>query len=329
MALLDKRLTFAPVEYPRADDYWVYQAQNQWSHLEITLDTDEDDWNDNHLSETEKQVIARTLNGFTQIEVIIADYWSNKVANWFKKPEIQGMANAFAGMEVVHQKSYAALQQTLGIDDFDAFLYEPTAKAKIDRVVGVKGKSHFDIALSLAVFSAFNEGVSLFSSFAILMSFQRAPFNKLKGIGQIIQYSCRDEVNHSHAGCWLFRTFLSEYPKTDTKELREAVEDAARLTVQLEDEFIDQSFSFGPIESISAYDLKNFIRHQTNGKLRELGYEPLWLDIDQDSIERMHWFNVIASGRELQDFFAQRVTEYAVGAFDFGNLLGKKWISKY
>ena len=171
-----------------------------------------------NLSDSERNVIGHVLKGFTQSEVFIQEYWGQMVGKWFKKPEIQMMAATFSAFESIHAVSYAYLNQSLGLEDFEAFLHEPTAKAKIDRLIGTKGKTKFEIARSLAIFSAFNEGVSLFSSFAILLNFSR--FNKMKGLGQIIAFSIKDESLHSEAGCWLFRTMISEYPDIWTDDLK-------------------------------------------------------------------------------------------------------------
>ena len=275
------------------------------------------DWD--QLSDSERSVIARTLKGFTQAEVIIEDYWSNKVSKWFRKPELQMMSAAFASMETVHIASYAYLQETLGMNDWDAFLHEPTSKAKIDRMLETNGNSPAEIAKSIAVFSAFNEGVNLFSSFAILLSFSR--FNRLKGMGQIIAMSIRDESLHSEAGCWLFRTLVEEYPELMTDSLRESLNEAAELTVKLEDDFIDQSFSLGEIESINSSDLKAYIRFRTNTKLKDLGLKSIWRP-NKEKIQNLNWFSVLSSGVDLQDFFAGRVTTYSKGVADFAGL---KW----
>src|ERR1700678_3763261 len=209
MTLLQPRPSYSPFQYPKAFEFWELQQQSHWSHLEISMASDINDWK-MKLTDSEKNVIGHILKGFTQSEVFIQEYWSQMVSKWFKKPEIQMMASAFGNMEGVHIASYAYLNQSLGIEDFDAFLHEPTAKAKIDRLMTTKGKSKEEIARSLAIFSAFNEGVNLFSSFAILLNFSR--FNKLKGVGQIISYSIKDESLHSDAGCWLFRTLIEEFP---------------------------------------------------------------------------------------------------------------------
>lgn len=317
MPLLTPRPTYAPFEYPKAYDYWELQQTSHWLHKEIAMGSDIADWKSN-LSETERQVIGHILKGFTQSEVFIQEYWGQMVGNWFKKPEIQMMAATFSAFESIHAVSYAYLNQSLGLEDFGAFLHEPTAKAKIDRLITTKGKSKAEIARSLAIFSAFNEGVALFSSFAILLNFSR--FNKMKGVGQIIGFSIKDESLHSDAGCWLFRTLVSEYPEIMTDELKEEIYDAARLTVQLEDDFISKAFEFGPIEGIDLADLKAFIRMRTNTKLGDLGLKKLWKNIDKEALERMSWFDVLSAGISHSDFFASRVDSYSKGTISFENI---------
>ncbi len=308
---------YSPFEYTKAYDYWQKQQTSHWTHLEIQLGPDINDWKET-LTNSEKEVIGSILNGFVQAEVLIEDYWATKITRWFKKPEIQMMASSFASMESIHAVSYAYLQETLGLQNFDAFLHEPAAKAKIDRLLAARGKSREDIAKSLAVFSAFNEGVNLFSSFAILMSFSRR--NLLKGVGQIIAFSIRDESLHSDSGCWLFRTLVSEYPEILTEEVKEEIYDAARLTVALEDDFIDRAFSIGSIESINPYDLKAYIRFRTNTKLKDLGLTSIYRNINKERLNNLEWFSVLSSGVELQDFFAGRVTSYSKSVADFSEV---------
>lgn len=315
--LLDPRPTYAPFEYPSAYTYWELQQKSHWLHTEIAMSSDVNDWKLN-LTDPERALIGHILKGFTQSEVFIQEYWTQMVAKWFKKPEIQMMAATFGAFESIHAVSYAYLNQTLGLEDFSAFLQEPTAKAKIDRLINTKGKSKADIAKSLAIFSGFNEGVNLFSSFAILLNFSR--FNKMKGLGQIISFSIKDESLHSEAGCWLFKTFVAEYPDIWTDELKKEIYDAARLTVDLEDAFIDKAFEAGPVEGLDAKDMKAFIRHRANTKLQDLGLKANWRNIDKEALKRMEWFDVLSSGTVSQDFFAGRVTDYSKGNIDFSGI---------
>ena len=317
MSLMTPRATYSPFEYDQAYRYWELQQQSHWLHYEISMASDINDWK-MILTDTEKNVIGHILKGFTQSEVFIQEYWGQMVGKWFKKPEIQMMAATFSAFESIHAVSYAYLNQSLGLEDFDAFLHEPTAKAKIDRLINTKGKSKEEIARSLAIFSAFNEGVNLFSSFAVLLNFSR--FNKLKGIGQIIAFSIKDESLHSDAGCWLFRTLIEEFPDIMTDKLKEEIYDAARLTVELEDNFIGKAFEHGSIEGLDPKDLKAFIRFRTNTKLGDLGLGKIWKNVDKEAIERMSWFDTMSSGMAHADFFASRVNQYAKGVVDFSTI---------
>lgn len=317
MGLMTARATYAPFEYEQAYKYWELQQQSHWLHTEVAISSDINDWK-TVLTDSEKNVIGQILKGFTQSEVFIQEYWSQYVGKWFKKPEIQMMAAAFASFESIHAVSYAYLNQSLGLEDFSAFMHEPTAKAKIDRLIGTKAKSKEEIAKSLAIFSAFNEGVNLFSSFAVLLNFSRT--NKMKGLGQIIAFSIKDESLHSEAGCWLFRTLVQEYPEIFTDELKKDLYDAARLTVELEDNFIDKVFELGDIEGITSKDLKQFIRHRCNTKLEDIGLRKNWKNIDKEALERMSWFDVLSGGVSQQDFFSGRVTDYSRGSMDFSKI---------
>lgn len=318
MGLLDARVAMLPSEYPQADIYWEKQQRSHWLHWEVNMNSDVNDWHF-HLTPAEKNVIGHILKGFAATEIFIQDFWSNKVANWMKKPEIQAMANTFAAFETIHAKGYIFLNQTLGLEDFEAFLSDESTKAKIDRLINTKGKTKQDIAKALAVFSAFNEGVNLFSSFAILLNFSR--FNKLKGVGQIIAWSVRDESLHSEAGCWLFRVFISECPEIWTDEFKKELYDAARLTVKLEDDYIDKAFEMGDIEGISAYDLKQYIRFRANCKLGDINLKTNWRNLDMDAVKRItSWFEPMTSGVEMADFFAGRVSEYSKASISFDKI---------
>lgn len=318
MSLLTPRVAYAPFEYDTAYTFWERAQQSHWLHTEIQMASDINDWKSGILTENEKHVVAHILKGFTQSEVFIQEYWSQMVAKWFKKPEIQMMSAAFASFESIHAVSYAYLNQSLGLEDFGAFLSEPTAKAKIDRLISTKGKSKEEIARSLAIFSAFNEGVNLFSSFAILLNFSR--FNKLKGVGQIIAFSIKDESLHAEAGCWLFNTLVSEFPEIMTDELKKDLYDAARLTIELEDNFIAKAFEKGPIEGLTEADMKAFIRHRANTKLNDIGLKKVWKNIDKEALERMNWFDILSSGNSHSDFFASRVSDYSKGVVDFSKI---------
>lgn len=316
MSLLDKRITFAPFIYPYAFEIFLKQQQAHWLGTEIALNQDVLDW-ETKLTPSEKSVIGGILKGFTQAEVLVNDYWSNKIAKWFRHPEIMMAATTIASFEAIHQHAYSLLDETLGFKDYETYIAEPTVKAKLDRLLELPAKTKEDKALSLAVFSAFTEGVSLFSSFVVLLHFSR--FNKLKGMSQIVTYSIKDECLHADFGCYLFRTFIKEYPDIWTDALKKQIYQAARDTIELEDNFIDKVFENGTIENLNKEDLKVFIRNRANMQLGKLGLKQNWKSLDKESLNKLSWFDVL-TGIRLDDFFFVKSTEYSKNIINFDNI---------
>jgi ribonucleoside-diphosphate reductase beta chain len=313
--LMQERVVYKPFEYQEAADYWLKQQQAHWLHTEVPMMSDLNDWNSN-LSETEKNIIGSILKGFAQTETVVNDYWSGLVTKWFRKPEVIMMATTFGAFETIHAEAYSLLNETLGLENFAEFMEDEATMAKIENLTAIRDsfngkKDLHEIAKSLAIFSAFTEGVNLFSSFAVLLSFKMR--NKLKGVGQIVEWSIRDESLHSEAGCWLFRTLVDENPELKTPELEAAINEAALLSLQLELDFIKKCYELGDLEGCSQYDLENFIKNRINAKLGDLGYKGIIGDIDVTAVERMKWFDHLSAGKQHTDFFANRVTNYSKG----------------
>jgi len=315
--ITEPRLFYKPFEYQEAFNFYKDQHRVHWLADEVPLASDLNDWKQK-LTESEKNLIGNILKSFAQTEVHVNDYWSTKVSLWFPKPEIQAMARVFADFESIHAEAYARLNEELGLDDFEAFMEDESSKAKIDRLLEVTSDNIAEQALSLAIFSAFTEGVNLFSSFAILMSFQLR--NLMKGTGQIVEWSVRDESLHSRAGCWLFNKLLEEQPELNTPEMRDNVIEACNISVKLEFDFIDKAFEMGAVEGLNVDQLKNFIKARANEKMIELGYNAIYNDIDPNLLKQMDWFGHLTSGKTHQDFFAGRVTNYSKSAADWSDL---------
>jgi ribonucleoside-diphosphate reductase beta chain len=314
--ITDKRLFYKPFEYPQAHEFMKLQQRVHWMADEVTLSSDVNDFK-MKLTESEVNLIGQILKSFAQTETHVEDYWSSYVSHWFPKPEIQSMAVTFGSFESIHAEAYSLLNESLGLDDFEAFMEDEEAKNKIERLQQVNAGTMGEIAQSLAIFSAFTEGVNLFSSFAVLMSFQMR--NLMKGMGQIVAWSVRDESLHSKAGCWLFTQLLKERPELDTIDLKEKIEKACAISVELEFAFIDKVFEMGNLENLTKEQLKNFIYARANEKMVELGYKALF-SVNDDLLEEIAWFGQITSGVEHQDFFAQRPSAYSKSTADWSDL---------
>jgi ribonucleoside-diphosphate reductase beta chain len=321
MSILQERVVYKPFEYPEAHDYWLKQQQAHWLHTEVPMANDVTDWKSN-LKDHEKNVVGGILKGFAQTETVVNDYWTGLVTKWFRKPEIIMMATTFGAFETIHAEAYSLLNEQLGLDNFAEFLEDEATAAKIENLMEVRDGhdgsiDYHEAARSLAIFSAFTEGVNLFSSFAVLLSFKMR--NKLKGVGQIVEWSVRDESLHSNAGCWLFRTLMEEHPELKTDKLINEIREAAQAALDLEFNFIDKIFEMGDLENLTKDELKNFIKHRVNTKMGDLGLKPLIPseDIDQGALKTMLWFDAVIAGKQHTDFFANRVTNYSKGHMEW------------
>jgi ribonucleoside-diphosphate reductase beta chain len=314
--ITEKRLFYKPFEYTQAHEFLKQQQRVHWLPEEVTLAADVNDFK-LKLTESEKNLIGQILKSFAQTETHVEDYWSSYVSHWFPKPEIQSMAVTFGSFESIHAEAYSLLNESLGLDDFEAFMDDEEARNKIERLQQVNAGTMDEIAQSLAIFSAFTEGVNLFSSFAILMSFQMR--NLMKGMGQIVAWSVRDESLHSKAGCWLFTQLLKERPELDTIDLRLKVTEACQISVDLEFAFIDKVFEMGNLDNLTKEQLKNFIMARAKEKMVDLGYKSVYT-IDENLLDEIAWFGQITSGVEQQDFFAQRPSSYSKSTADWSDL---------
>ena len=310
MGLFDERVAYKPFDYPEYyTEGWLKQAQAFWLHTEIPMSGDIKDWNEK-LTKAEKNLVGNILLGFAQTECAVSDYWTQKVVSWFPKHEIKQMAMMFGSQETIHAVAYSYLNETLGLENFEAFLQEEATMERFNNLVSYGGKKPVGIATSLAIFSAFAEGVSLYSAFAVLYSFQLR--NLLKGIGQQMKWSVRDESLHSKMGCQLFRHMCQEDNKL-LEDCKKDVINAAEAMLKAEERYIDKMFEQGDIENLKADDLKQFIRKRLNEKLVELGYKHLgqYFSFDDKASSRLDWFYHLTGGHTHTDFFAVRPTDYS------------------
>jgi ribonucleoside-diphosphate reductase beta chain len=307
--LLTPRLAFKPFRYQWAYDYWFQQQNAHWMFQEINMQKDISDWK-NELSEKEKSVIGQILKGFFQSETQIADYWSTYVTNWFPVPEIRMMAQTFGAFETIHAVAYSYLNEVLHLEDYEAFLHDPTIMNKLDVLINVdkNDDSLTNIARSLALFSACAEGIQLFSSFAIMLSLRKK--NLMTGIGQQMIFSIRDESLHSEAGCKLYNTLIDENPGLYDASLEYDIITGFDLALRNEFAFIDEVFKLGDLDTITKAQVQNFMYDRANRKLKELRVNHSY-PVDEELLKEMDWFYILVSGEQQTDFFFNRETGYA------------------
>jgi ribonucleoside-diphosphate reductase beta chain len=217
------------------------------------------------------------------------------------------MMTAFAAMETVHVAAYSHLLDTIGMpeSEYSAFMKYKEMKDKYDYMQGFNVNSKEDIAKTVAVFSAFTEGLQLFASFAILLNFPR--HNKMKGMGQIVTWSVRDETLHCNSMIRIFKEFIKENPEIWTPKLKKELYEACRIIVDHEDAFIDLAFEMGPMEGLTAQEVKDYIRFIANRRLNQLGLEPIY-DVQKNPLT---WLDTMLNAVEHMNFFEGRATEYS------------------
>lgn len=310
--IFKERVFYKPFEYPQFFELYKLQQQAHWLPTEVPMADDVGDFKSN-LTAAEKNLIIQVLRFFTQGDIEVQRNYNNNLLKFFKKPEIIMMLNSFAAMETVHVWAYSHLNDTLGLPEteYQAFLEYASMKDKYNYIQNFDILDPNDIsglAKNLAVFGAFMEGVSLFSSFAILMNFPR--LGKLKNVGQIITWSIRDESLHAEGICSLYREVVAENPQILTPEFIAEINKACADMVGLEDKFIDTCFELGPVEGIKPEEVKEYIRYIANRRLDWLNLPPLYENVKNP----LEWLNLLVNGKEHANFFETRATEYSKGA---------------
>jgi ribonucleoside-diphosphate reductase beta chain len=309
MSLLEERLVYKPFKYPWAYEAWLKQQRIHWLPEEVPLAEDVKDWEKN-LTAPEKNLLTQIFRFFVQADVEVNNCYMKHYSRVFKPTEVQMMLGAFSNTETIHIAAYSHLLDTIGMAEveYSAFLEYEAMKDKFDymRLWGVDSKE--DIAKTLAVFGAFTEGVQLFASFAVLMNFPRQ--NRMKGMGQIVTWSVRDETLHTESAIQLFRTFIDENPEVWNSGVKDEITKACSTVIEHEDAFIDLAFELGGVKGMEADEVKQYIRYIADRRLTQLGLPQLY-NIEKNPLP---WMDEMLNAVEHTNFFEGRATEYSRAA---------------
>jgi ribonucleotide reductase beta subunit family protein with ferritin-like domain len=312
---LRQRKTAYTFDYPQAIEFAETQQRILWTAEEIEMEKDLHDLKTN-LDEAELHGVMTVLKLFTQYELNVGmDYWTNRVAKAFPRPDIERMANMFAYVEInVHAPFYAKINELLGVatdEFFESYKENKVLKERIDwigNVVGARMDNNLDILRSLGAFSMI-EGAVLYSNFAFLKHFQAEGKNRLANLVAGINFSVKDENIHAEADAWLFRTLMREasLTKAEQDKLREDMEKVARKTYEHEHEIVKMIFEKGNIRGITANQLDNFVQSRIDLCLENLGYESIF-NPTYNPIQK--WFYKNINSTKLHDFFAAQGSDY-------------------
>ena len=296
--------SYLPI-YPQFVEITQKHERVHWGEWEVKLDSDVEDWRLDRLSKQEKTFISSVLRLFTQSDVAVAgDYYDNLIPV-IKNNEARNMLGSFAAREGTHQRSYALLNDTLGKGE--AFYLEfnkfREMKEKIEWMMNVKNDSPRNVALGIAK-QVMGEGVMLFGIFALLLNLQRRGL--LLGMGDVNQWSIRDESIHVEGLGALFHVIVAENPEIVDDAFKAEIYEMAREVVKLEDAYIDLIFSDGSSEGVSAEDTKQYVRAMCDYRMTQLGFK------EQFGAKNPYtWLSWLLSGNTIENFFENNTAGYS------------------
>lgn len=309
--LTDERNYFKPFNHPWAYEAWLKHEQAHWLHTEVPMAEDVKQWKKS-LTAQEKQFLTNIFRFFTQGDIDVAGGYVKNYLPHFPQPEIRMMLMGFAAREALHIAAYSHLIETLGLPEttYNQFLEYQEMKDKHDYVLDISSKNGTleSTATHIAVFSAFTEGMQLFSSFIMLLNFPR--HGLMKGMGQIVTWSIVDETMHAENMMRLFKEFIKENPEIWNDELKAKIYTIAEKMVELEDKFIDLCYADGEMRELKAADVKQYIRYIADRRLIGLGMKGIF----KVKKNPLPWVEEMINAPVHGNFFENRVTDYAKGA---------------
>lgn len=323
-SLLSGQVAYKPFRYPWAYEAWLTHERMHWLPDEVPMAEDVKQWN-TVLTDAEKNLCTHIFRLFTQQDKDVFNAYVDLYLPTFVPNEVRMMLSGFNNREATHQAAYSTLIDTLGMPEttYSAFLEYKEMADKHDLLDKFNMDSLHDIALSMAIFAAFTEGLQLFASFAVLLNFSR--FKKLKDMSQILAWSVRDEAVHYNSIFKLYHAFLYEFgEEIDMEKLNSEIKKYCQIIVENEDRFIDKCFEMGGVEGLGAEDVKLYMRYLADTRLESLKIEPIY----NVEVNPLPWVDEIINGVEHVNFFENRSTDYSRGALqgDWGKVFEDEWV---
>lgn len=311
MGIFDKRVSYKPFEYPEVLQFTDAINKSFWVHSEVDFTADIQDFH-SQLDLHEKNAIKNSLLAIAQIEVSVKTFWGNLYTH-LPKPEFNGLGSTFAECEFRHSEAYSRLLEVLGYnEDFTSVVKVPAVKERIDFLGNVlkfaNSSTPKEYVYSLLLFSILIENVSLFSQFAIILSFTRFK-GYLKNVSNVIGWTSVDEQIHANAGIYLINKIREEQPDLLTDSDIEDIYTLVDQSVELEAKLLDWIFEMGEIDNISKEDLYNFMKYRVDDSLKKIGMKTRY-NITPEQYRPMVWFEEEVFANSMDDFFAKRPTDY-------------------
>jgi ribonucleoside-diphosphate reductase beta chain len=345
--IFDKRKVYKPFEYPEVNKFIDAINNSYWVHGEIKFTNDVQDYH-TKLTDNERLIIKRTLLAISQIEINVKEFWGD-LYKYLPKPEFNNLGASHAESEVRHSEAYSELINALGYnDEFKDLIEVPVIKKRIkylsEALASVPNegskilqglqqdlsqdyitRDEFDKAslliknkplnfkknylIKLILFSILIENVSLFSQFAIMLSFTRHK-GFLGNISNIIGWTSVDEQIHAFSGMYIVNEIRKEYPEMFDESFEQEIQHIVSKSINVESELLDWIFENGELEHVSKESLLNFMKNRVDVSLAAIGFNKMY-NVSEELLEPMFWFEEEIVANTLDDFFAKRPTSYS------------------
>ncbi|HET8685140.1 MAG TPA: ribonucleotide-diphosphate reductase subunit beta [Methanosarcina sp.] len=297
---------FVP-NYLKLQEILAEHERAHWVPDEAQMQLDVEQWKTGIITDKQKAFIKMILRLFTQADTNVCASYVERLLPIFKNADARMMLLSFANREVTHMLGYKRLNDTLGYDSHEfmsEFLSFKEMKDKHDFMVeDVDLSTPVGIAEYLAK-QVLMEGVNLFASFAMLLSFAQGGI--LPGMVSINQWSVADESLHVKGLCEAFRIYLAEHPSVVTNAFKKKIYQTARDVIRLEDTFIDLVFGVGESGFITKEEAKAYPRYVCDYRMQQLGLKTQF-GVDKNPIG---WIDYI-TGNTFGNFFETTVIQYS------------------
>jgi ribonucleotide reductase beta subunit family protein with ferritin-like domain/glutaredoxin len=263
---------------------------------------------DNVSHEVNKDILTKTLNLFTQMDVAAGELYC-QLLPWVKNNEVRNWFMVAAARESTHQRCYAAAVESLDFPEssWTEFMEYKEMQGKLDVMYGdisTSPSTHKGFMKTLArLFLA--EGICLFGAFASMLNLRR--FGLMAGTNKVNEWSLRDEEEHVKNNIKIFLSELENFSKEDKLEIIAYVKKITKAFVEAENLFLDLVYSLGDQEGTTKEDMKGYIKYLANVRIKTLGWSPLY----PDEPNPLPWMDWVLSGKKHTNFFEERVTDYS------------------
>jgi len=315
--LRSAELNILPLKYHEAYRIYKQMKANHWEPDVIDMSKDCAQWNTGALSAKERWIIEMGVGYFSAAEGIVGDSVLHVIEDNLTAAELKHASLRHIAEESIHMDSLLHIIGSLNID-----LDEVTAK--FTDIPSVQRKNAFitrhmpELKMGIDLTQTVNkqkfakaifgitqvmEGTQFYALFAMILSLHRQ--NKMTGIGQMFQYTLRDESNHIELGRYILTKLIEENPDLWTPEFRAELVEFMREGVELEKEFVRDCLPEDGVGMTQA-DFLTYVEYNADRRLAGLGL-PILSGVKTNPFA---WLDEVIFLRKEKNFFETRVTEY-------------------